>query len=146
MEDRRLNKRAIGFACLLLDGSSTHDALQSREAEHACRITLVIGAGRGDDSRSTVLDIDYHHVPYRPDLAPVSEFYRSEEAELFFPVFSFLVPHQSPVSIKGGLVEVQQFSRIAVAWIFGRDLENVRVHDFPLFVQGQVIARLASEG
>src|SRR5262245_33230499 len=101
MEDRKLrNKRAIGLACPLLDGSSTHDALQSREAEHACRITLVVGAGRGDDGGATVLDIDYHHVPDRPDLASVCEFYRSEEAELFFPVFSFLVPHQSPVSIK----------------------------------------------
>ena len=74
MEDRRLNKRAIGFACLLLDRFSTHDALQSREAEHACRITLVIGAGRGDDSRSTVLDIDYHHVPYRPTSRPSASF------------------------------------------------------------------------
>src|SRR4030095_17190952 len=99
-----------------------------------------------DDIRATVFDIDYHHVPYRPDLAPVGEFYRSEKAELFFPVFSFLVPHQSPVSIKGSLVEVQQFSRIAVALIFGSNLENVRVHDSTLFAPGQVIARLASDG
>ena len=91
IEARGLRKeRAIGPARPLLDGSSTHDALQSREAEHARRITLVIGAGRGDDGGSTVLDIDYHHVSYGPDLASVGEFYRSKEAELFFPVFSFL--------------------------------------------------------
>ena len=50
------------------------------------------------------------------------------------------------MSIKGGLVEVQQFSRIAVVWIFGRDFENVGVYDFPLFVQGQVVAVLAGKG
>src|SRR5262245_47315444 len=123
IEDRRLRNEY--FAWLLLDGTSAHNGLQRRETKHACRKTLVIGAGRRDYGRSAVLNIDYHHVPYRPDLPSVGQFYWSEKTELFFPVFPFLIPHQSPVSIKGGLVEVQQFSRITEAWIFGRDLENV---------------------
>src|SRR5262245_44460534 len=143
IEDRRLRNEY--FAWLLLDGTSAHNGLQRRETKHACRKTLVIGAGRSDDGGSAVLDVDDHDVSHRPDLAAVGQFYWSEEAELFFPVFPLLVPHQGPVGIKGSLVQVQQFSRIAVAWIFGCDLENVCVDHFPLFVQRQVIARLASE-
>ena len=41
---------------------------------------------------------------------------------------------------------MQQFSRIAVAWILGRDLEHVGVHHLPLFVQRQVVTRLSRKG
>src|SRR5262245_11434044 len=141
VEDRRLRNEYFGF--LLLDGTPAHNGLQGREAEHTRRKTLVIGAGRSDDGGSAVLDVDDDHVPHRPDLPSVGQFYWSEETELFFPIFSLLIPHQGPVGIKGGLVQVQQLSRIAVAWIFGCDLENVCVDHFPLFVQRQVITRLS---
>ena len=98
---------SLWAACPLLDRSSTHDALQSGKAEHACGITLVIGPGRGYDSGSTVLDIVDDHVSYGPNLAAVGELYRSEETELLFPIFSFFVPDQGPVSVKGYFVKVQ---------------------------------------
>src|SRR5262245_41224200 len=131
----RLKKDALSAPASLLDGAPAHNGLQGRETKHACRVTLVIGAGCSDDGGSAVLNVDDHDIPHRPDLAAVGQFYWSEETELFFPVFSFLIPHQSPVSIKSGLVEVQQLSRIAVAWIFGGDLENMCVDHLPLFVQ-----------
>ena len=105
-----------------------------------------MGPNGGQNRRTTVLNIDDDNRCHRPDLPAVRKLHRSAEGKLLFPQIPLLVPDQGPRGLPSRLIDPEDLSRIAVAWILGGDFQDVDILHLPLLIQRQIVSLLAAEG